>query len=347
MLKDILAPIPLDERRDVLNSHLQILHSFAEVDGIDLQARRIAQRKHTEQITDRAVDLEEEQSVDNDKEMTMDDEYEDSDGASTDSTDDASVSEGKIGARSRSTQSGGKTSMATRAAEIGNRFKAIDLGLTVAIDVGSVLQWRNRFRDRIMRARYIMMKNRVMQETSFDDDQIVQVTNILFTEMLGKPVLTRITSIIQHANGADEEGKDNLLGERAHNHATRGDVPQLCKIVFQEFESYCKLTAKRNVAVTAVLAATRQIQWYNSYNHLIEAVEKKDKEILKELARWDIKPRRGANHSTLVRDYFKKTLDMNKTSVGNEVSRACALSELVDEHGYGVLVLLPPSARRA
>jgi hypothetical protein len=184
-------------------------------------------------------------------------------------------------------------------------------------------------------------------DNTFRDQEIIDLTNLLFTELLGRPALVRISSLIKYANGKDPStGDDNLAAIRARNHAARPGVPDLVKTVFLEYSIYLDLTTKVNASVRTVQSNSRLIAWHQRYHEMIEAVRNKDRAVMKELARWNIKSRRGVGSATLVLDYFVKTMDYETTQISNKLQIAQSIYRLVKKHGWGILILLPERAGR-
>ncbi len=210
------------------------------------------------------------------------------------------------------------------------------------LDVADVIQARSRFYRRVQELVVSVNKSNRQATLRFRDNEIVEITNFFFSDMIGQKALKRLSSLVK--SYAVE--KKDIPDDRSAARATRAADDPTTPLVFQRFfRSYSRAAARIDDG-DSLLRHVRQVSWdlafLKEYNALKKQAEEKDPDLVALLDGCGIQTTQGRSLVTCLIKYVTNILQMSKSELSNFVQAIQAIDALVRQFSIGVIVLLPP-----
>jgi len=204
------------------------------------------------------------------------------------------------------------------------------------------VELRTQFYRRIQQIDFIGTKSNKPFRFQFHGPEVVELTNFLFSDLIGRKARARITALLQSYTKPTSDPQ-----EQAETAEKSRDTPDEFRNLFGTLSRALPSASKnRDSHMTYIHQMYNTLAFLEDYNTRRMQAINKDESFIAILDRYGLKAQAG--WSVLVRflKYFNQQIGWTKTEHRNFIQGAQALSTLTDEFGHGILVLLPPGSNR-
>ncbi len=221
------------------------------------------------------------------------------------------------------------------------------LGVTPEFDIPTVTALRDEFCQAVSKLRMTIMKNKKMYKNQrFKAEEVAEITNLFFSELMGSKGLNRVASIVRQYQIKEEGEGHRGAGQKAHILADDTSIPQAVRWYFGAFSEVESKKLSQQSALFAFYQMQANLTLLQRFNLLREEVASPDSEVRDFLRAQGFQTARSIRWVSVVVQYIMHSLEISKNEVWNTSQAALSLQELAREFGNGILPLIPSTSVR-
>lgn len=228
------------------------------------------------------------------------------------------------------------------------RLNEITYGLDSQFGQNEIENSRNKF---YLQLRKLHVEaecgNRRENLVEFKEEECVDITNLLFTELVGEQTLLRVSSLIEGYNSSKEHiGPQQIV--RAEMLAKHHETPPLLK---KYFGSIARAALSINGCKNAnfrhfnnVWGLIENVHTHKVYKTLIQAAEAKEDWLITHLKKNGFNTGKGVSWKTVTIRYLCQALEIPSKKLDLNAQQCESISCAIKLFGNGIIIILPVTA---
>jgi hypothetical protein len=181
------------------------------------------------------------------------------------------------------------------------------------------------------------------------EEEAVDITNFFFGQIMGRPALSRLSSLVQSYNKHSDGEPDKGVSERA-DEAAKNTKHATLKHFFATMGAVTRASRPNNSIIQQIYHLHTLKDLAEAYMKLIAEVstkkltamgKEKKKRLLEELESQGYSTDIGQGWKTAVNKYICDKLGYTQTILTNKVQSGKVVQALVDEFGTGIIPVIP------
>jgi hypothetical protein len=240
------------------------------------------------------------------------------------------------------------TTMVSKAKKKG--LLPIKFNLSETVDIACITEARDEFFAEVHLLKFDALTNNKKTVMKVTEDDAIKITNFFFGQIMGKPALNRLSSLVQSYNKHDDGEPDKGVTERAQE-AARRTINRTLKHFFETVGKSEASSRGSNSIIHQIYIIRMHMELTEAYIELIKEAtftsgatkeEKAKKNALKtELRLKGCPTAKGKGLKSAMIQYICRELVMEKNALDHRTQCGKSVKCLVDQVGPGIIPVLP------
>ena len=226
----------------------------------------------------------------------------------------------------------------------------IKFNLSEAVDIACITGARDEFFAEVRLLKFDALTNNKKTVMKVTEDDAIKITNFFFGQIMGKPALSRLSSLVQSYNKHDDREPDKGVAERAQE-AARRTINRTLKHFFETVGKSEASSRGSNSIIHQIYIIRMHIELTDAYIELVKEAtftseatkeEKAKKKALKtELRLKGCPTAKGKGLKSAMIQYICRELVMERNALDYRTQCGKSVKCLVDQVGPGIIPVLP------
>ena len=226
-----------------------------------------------------------------------------------------------------------------------SNLKAILYWFTKEVTVIGIADVRKEFLANFETPRLSFGKENASPTRTFHPLQATQITDYIFTTVLGSDLPRRISALAAYYNSRSMRGMDSLASCRAMDLARDDQIPMALRTFYVKFARVQQQTLDQENPYSTLMKYRGKAALYDQWKQLYSKAASRDQELIRFLKAFGPTQDLRGGYRNNLKKYLCATLNIESPEKLQETMKAAeVIRVLVHRFGYGILVLLPSGA---
>lgn len=214
--------------------------------------------------------------------------------------------------------------------------------ITDICNVKLLTRQRNAFFSALKSLKAPGLKNLAYHEFTFSTQMATNITNFLFSDLMGTKAFQNLIALIREYQGTDKEGNPYGAALRARNLGRDLQVPEEMRQVYFDIGELLGSKRTEQSALTRFMMYMTYEELATHHNALVQACETDRQSIREYIRSTGYEIQQGKKLLDIMLEFMVQDLGLPK--LGDFLQNAKMIVEISDHFGSGVLLLLPKGA---
>jgi hypothetical protein len=230
-------------------------------------------------------------------------------------------------------------------------LKAITYSLTAEVSQNDIVQCRDSFFSQLSSLEVDVRVCGKQETHSFTAEEATDITNLLFTDLVGWPAMKRVQTLLTEYN----ERPDNCAGlqgiARAEQLANEASTPQPFKDLFGSLSRANRyalngtVVSKGPVHVNTIKSIIESVKTHQFYTKIMAAAAQNDPDLERYLIAQGYKDKKaGSTWKSVARLFIRETMGYSNSALDLQCQQAEIVSFMVELFGNGIIPIFPVQA---